>query len=194
MAAVWMDPGHGFPDVGALTGDHDAEADSNLAMGLILKPLLLAAGHSVMLSREADVGLSLYERVDMAWRWGADLFISLHADAASRPGPCGPHAIHSIHDTKWDRGKRLAFLLTQALPEVTGRAAWRQPWCRRSLVTPWLDYYGILRYAHAKRIHAAVILERGFVTNPEDARLLFDDEYLKLQAKGIVLAVKRYGL
>ena len=198
MAAVFLDPGHGGNDAGGVAGDGNREADGNLRLAVILAPMLLAAGHSVRLSREKDVAISSYERVKMAWQWGADLLLSLHIDSAGNPGPYGHHVIHSIKDAPGERGHRLGLLLVQGIADATGRppfARYGGPvWTRRSPILPWLDYYSIIRYAIARGIEAPVIIERGFMTNPDDRKLLFDDEYLVMQAGGIVMAVERYGI
>ncbi|MDP2859953.1 MAG: N-acetylmuramoyl-L-alanine amidase [Bacillota bacterium] len=198
MAAVFLDPGHGGTEPGAVTADGKREADGNLRLALILAPMLLAAGHSVRLSREEDVMLSLSERVKRAWEWGTDLLISLHIDGAGSPAPSGHHVIHSITDKRGERGDRLAWLLVRGIADATGRPPFARSggpvWTRRSLVLPWLDYHSVIRHAIQRGIEAPVIVERGFVSNPDDARLLFDDEYLIMQAGGIVMAVDQYEI
>ncbi len=198
MAAVFLDPGHGGSDPGGTAENGRRESESNLWLALILAPMLVAAGHSVRLSREDDVALSTYERVKMAWEWGTDLLLSLQIDSAGNPGPNGHHVIHSIKDQPGERGHKLGLLLVQGIADATGRppfARYGGPvWTRRNLILPWLDYYAVIRYAIARGIEAPVILERGFLSNPDDRGLLFDEEYLVMQAGGIVTAVERYGI
>ncbi|MHA6324130.1 N-acetylmuramoyl-L-alanine amidase [Roseivivax sp. CAU 1753] len=78
---VVLDPGHGGIDPGA---EHSGatEADLMLVFARELKEVLLrAGGFEVTLTRDADVFVSLEARVAAAHDAGADLFISLHADA-----------------------------------------------------------------------------------------------------------------
>lgn len=81
MAKIFIDPGHGLHDPGAL-GKYSTEKENVLKVGLRLKALLEAAGHEVKMSRSTDVFVSLSERARMANAWGADYFISLHNNAA----------------------------------------------------------------------------------------------------------------
>lgn len=82
MSKVFIDPGHGAHDPGAV-GKRSQEKDNVLKVGLRLKQLLEAAGHTVKMSRSTDVFLSLGERAQLANAWGADYFVSLHNNAAT---------------------------------------------------------------------------------------------------------------
>lgn len=82
MAKIFIDPGHGAHDPGAV-GKHSKEKDNVLKVGLRLKALLESAGHTVKMSRSTDVFIGLSERARMANNWGADYFISLHNNSAT---------------------------------------------------------------------------------------------------------------
>lgn len=78
---VVLDPGHGGIDPGA---EHEGarEADLMLLFAREVKETLLrAGGFEVVLTREADVFVPLEERLTIARGAGADVFLSLHADA-----------------------------------------------------------------------------------------------------------------
>jgi N-acetylmuramoyl-L-alanine amidase len=78
---VMIDPGHGGIDPGALNGEY-SEAQLMLVMARELQETLRrAGGFEVMLTRDADVFVSLEGRVALAHQAGADVFLSLHADA-----------------------------------------------------------------------------------------------------------------
>ena len=78
---VMIDPGHGGIDPGAET-EVISEADLMLTFARELREVLLrAGGFEVVLSRDADVFVSLEGRVAAAHAAGADVFVSLHADA-----------------------------------------------------------------------------------------------------------------
>jgi N-acetylmuramoyl-L-alanine amidase len=78
---VVLDPGHGGIDPGA-ERDGQREADLMLTFGRELKELLLRDGRfQVVMTREEDVFVPLETRTSIAREAGADLFLSLHADA-----------------------------------------------------------------------------------------------------------------
>lgn len=78
---VAIDPGHGGVDPGAMAGDL-VEADLVLSAARRLKEALLRTGRfDVVLTREEDVFVSLESRLTLARAAGADVFLSLHADA-----------------------------------------------------------------------------------------------------------------
>ncbi|WDR03437.1 N-acetylmuramoyl-L-alanine amidase [Devosia algicola] len=78
---VVIDPGHGGIDGGAESADGVKEKDIVLAFALKLQELLMASGRfDVALTREDDTYLKLEDRVALARRNKADLFISIHAD------------------------------------------------------------------------------------------------------------------
>ena len=83
---IVIDPGHGGKDPGAIAVTGDEEADIVLSASLKLKSLIEQdARYVVKLTRETDVYVEHEDRVSMARDWGADLFISVHADAAGKP-------------------------------------------------------------------------------------------------------------
>lgn len=81
MAKIFIDPGHGGRDPGAI-GSNSRESDNVLKVAKRLKTLLESYGHTVRLSRSTDKYLTLSERARMANDWGAEYFISLHNNAA----------------------------------------------------------------------------------------------------------------
>ncbi len=77
---VVLDPGHGGVDPGAQT-DGLKEADLMLTFARELREVLIRAGHDVLMTRTDDSFVSLPARVSIARAAGADVFLSLHADA-----------------------------------------------------------------------------------------------------------------
>ena len=79
---VVVDPGHGGIDTGAHGGGGVLEKDVTLAFGKTLDKLLEATGrYRVILTRDDDSYISLGDRVDIARRNNADLFVSIHANS-----------------------------------------------------------------------------------------------------------------
>ena len=82
VARFVIDPGHGGYDPGAMT-DGVSEADVVLDVAMRLERLLAnQPGVEVVLTRRANVYVPLEERTAMANRAGADLFLSIHANAS----------------------------------------------------------------------------------------------------------------
>ncbi|MEM6626903.1 MAG: N-acetylmuramoyl-L-alanine amidase, partial [Pseudomonadota bacterium] len=87
---IVIDPGHGGKDPGAKGVRGALEKDVNLAAAKALADALRRTGrYEVALTRGTDIFLELQERVEKARDFEADLFISLHADAGSKPATRG---------------------------------------------------------------------------------------------------------
>jgi len=98
---VMIDPGHGGIDPGAEAGGIN-EADLMLTFARELRDVLLrAGGYEVVLSRDADVFVSLEARVALAHETDADVFLSLHADALDE-GIARGAAIYTLADEASD--------------------------------------------------------------------------------------------
>jgi len=86
LPLVMLDPGHGGKDPGAIGVSGTYEKHVAIAAALDLQRRLLASGrYRALLSREDDVFIPLEDRVAIAQRHGAALFVSIHADALSDP-------------------------------------------------------------------------------------------------------------
>ncbi|MGX1306544.1 N-acetylmuramoyl-L-alanine amidase [Amorphus suaedae] len=80
---VVIDPGHGGVDPGAVGKGGVFEKDVVLSFARKLRDDLMASGEvDVRLTRDDDRFLSLRQRVEVARGYGADLFVSIHADSA----------------------------------------------------------------------------------------------------------------
>ncbi|MGR3965712.1 N-acetylmuramoyl-L-alanine amidase [Pseudomonas sp. 910_23] len=82
---VVVDPGHGGKDPGAVGSKGQREKDVVLSIAqLLAKRLKREKGFAVKLVRNDDFFVPLRKRVDIARKYKADMFISVHADAAPR--------------------------------------------------------------------------------------------------------------
>ncbi len=87
---IVIDPGHGGRDPGALAIVGGKESEIVLKTALKLKAMIEQdPRYVVKLTRETDIYVEHEDRVTMARNWGADLFISVHADAAGAPTVAG---------------------------------------------------------------------------------------------------------
>ena len=79
---VVLDPGHGGKDPGAIGPRHVSEKNVVLAIALKLKRMIdMQPGMRAVLTRNGDYYVGLRERLNIARRYNADVFISIHADA-----------------------------------------------------------------------------------------------------------------
>ncbi|HEY0290287.1 MAG TPA: N-acetylmuramoyl-L-alanine amidase [Pseudomonas sp.] len=82
---VVVDAGHGGKDPGAIGSKGEREKDVVLSIAqLLAKRLKREKGFDVRLVRNDDFFVPLRKRVDIAHKYNADMFISVHADAAPR--------------------------------------------------------------------------------------------------------------
>ena len=99
---VVIDAGHGGHDPGASGQEGEREKDLTLMLARSLRDALVASGRvRVALTRDTDRFLVLEERADIARRLNADLFLSVHADAASVPEAHGA-TIYTLSDKASD--------------------------------------------------------------------------------------------
>ncbi len=100
---VVLDAGHGGVDPGAIGVNGVREKDITLAVVRQLADRLKSSGHyRVALTRSRDVFIPLRERVAIARRQGADLFISIHADSAES-GSAQGSTIYTLSERASDR-------------------------------------------------------------------------------------------
>ena len=111
---VVLDPGHGGIDPGAVRNGY-TEAELMLGFARELRDIMRRTGDiEVVMTRDADVFVPLPTRVTLARAAGADLFISLHADAIAE-GRAQGATVYTLADEASD-------LATAALAEQHDRA------------------------------------------------------------------------
>lgn len=84
MAKIFIDPGHGGTDPGAV-GNGLQERNVNLQIALRVRDILLNEYDNVT-SRTGDQTVSLGQRTNAANSWGADYFLSIHINAGGGTG------------------------------------------------------------------------------------------------------------
>jgi N-acetylmuramoyl-L-alanine amidase len=193
---VVIDAGHGGKDVGA-QGAGGFEKDINLAAALTLADQLNRGGrYKVVLTRATDVYIPLESRVRIAQRAGADLFISLHSDSAPETTLKGA-SVYTLSDKASSRATRFVsrddwFMkasltgdqgVRDILFDLTQRATRnRSAVFAQTLVASIEGKAPMLRRSHRDAGFMvllapdvpAVLLEMGFVNNPEDEARLRD--------------------
>lgn len=151
---ITIDPGHSGPyEPGACSGNL-TEAEIVLSIGLSLAALLTAAGHDVALTRCTDIeddGLSF--RAAVANEQPADLFVSIHVNAAENPAAHGTEVYYYPGSTK---GAYLADCIRKEIVAFAGTVD------RGTKAAN----FQVLRQTNAP----AVLVECGFITNDSDRR------------------------
>lgn len=193
---IVIDPGHGGHDPGA-RGQLGLEKDVNLAAAQALKARLEGSGrYKVVMTREADVYIPLADRVRIAQRASADLFISLHSDSGPSAQLRGA-SVYTLSDKASARAARFVthddwFMkasltgdrgVSDILLDLTQRATRnRSAAFAETLVDHIEGHAPLLRRSHRDAGFEvllapdvpAVLLEMGFVSNPEDEAMLRD--------------------
>ncbi len=182
---IFIDQGHNpvNPNAGA-EGNGYREQDITFEIGRRLASILNANGFETRLSRATpetqlgnSVSTSLAARVDGANSWGADYFVSLHTNASVNPQASGTEVlVYSRSSPAFE----LARSVLEQLRLSTGLRS-------RGVVTrPGL-------YVLRKTAMPAILVEMGFITNPEDASLMVNSPELFAQgiADGIIDYVRR---
>lgn len=179
---IYIDQGHNprNPNAGA-EGNGYREQDLVFAIGRELAEILREEGYETRLSRptaETQLGnsnaTSLAARVNEANYWGADYFLSLHANASENAAASGTEALVYRQDST---AAALANSILRYLTRATG--------LRDRGVTVRPNLY-VLRRTRMP----AVLLELGFITNPDDARLMAENP--GLFALGIAQGITAY--
>ena len=99
---IIIDPGHGGKDPGTSYQGKLNEKDIVLNFSKVLKEKLINDGYRVFLTREIDKFIKLNDRVEFARKKGADLFISIHADASKKDNVRG-FSVYTLSEKKMDK-------------------------------------------------------------------------------------------
>lgn len=99
---IVLDPGHGGHDPGAIGYSGVYEKNITLAMAKEMKKILEKEGYKVHLTRSTDIFIPLRERVKIARRHNADLFLSIHADSTLNRNAKGL-SVYTLSENASDR-------------------------------------------------------------------------------------------
>ncbi|MFM8662010.1 MAG: N-acetylmuramoyl-L-alanine amidase [Cyanobium sp.] len=173
---VVIDPGHGGPDPGAVGIGGLRETDVVLDVALQLAQLLQNRGVQVLLTRTSEVDVDLPPRVSLANRSGADLFVSLHANALSmaRPDVNGVETFY--FDGAGNAGYSLAASLQARMMAVSSGSPNRGVKAGR---------FFVIRRA----VMPAALVEMGFVTGDIDAPRLGNATFRRSMALALAAGI-----
>lgn len=185
---VAIDPGHGGIDPGKVGVNDVYEKKINLEISLLLREILEQNDCRVILTRETDMGLyqetdsnkkmsDLSKRCEIINESGADAVISIHQNSFSQESSKGAQV---FYQSSSEEGKRLAEVMQKqmisSLDEENRRVAKANN-----------DYYML---KNTQKV--MVIVECGFLSNPEEAQKLTESTYQRQVAWAIALGTLQY--
>ncbi len=218
---VVVDAGHGGRDPGAIGASGLEEKAVTLAVARALAERLRAGGEvEVVLTRDDDTGLALAERLAIAAAHEADLFVSLHADSLPRHPRVRGASVYTLSaeasDPQAARKARkenaadarleviatapdetVRTILTSLMRSSTGR---RSTTLAQRVAADLAEVAPLLPRAHRsanfvvlRSLHTpSVLVELGYLSNPEDAAALADPDHRRALAGALFRAVTAY--
>jgi N-acetylmuramoyl-L-alanine amidase len=221
LLTVAIDPGHGGEDPGAIGGSGTYEKHVALDIAKKLRAKIDAQPNMrSMMTRDADFFVPLNVRVQKARRVGADLFVSIHADAFTTPEASGSSVFAlsehgaSSAAARWMANKENSSdqigginiksadaSVNRALFDMSTTAQIRDSMRYGNFV---LQEVGEVNKLHKGSVEQAgfavlkapdipsILVETAFISNPDEERRLNDDAYRDRMATAIMNGIKRY--
>ncbi len=219
LRRIVVDAGHGGKDPGAVGPTGVLEKDVTLKLAKELsKELASQIGCEVILTRSHDVYLPLEERTAIANKVGADLFISLHANANKSRTAYGIETYY-LNFSKNDKAAAVAArengtslkqvsdlelilfdLMANAKINESSRLAAE---IQKSLVYRISKKYSNVRdlgvrqgpfYVLLGATMPSVLIETAFISHPREEKRLVSSAYQKSAAQAIASAIKEYAV
>jgi N-acetylmuramoyl-L-alanine amidase len=192
---IVVDPGHGGFDPGATGITGLREKDFNISLGWKLHALLEAAGARVIMTRTADTPCPTAEelarvpsaervRFDLNCRTvvpdttGADLFVSIHANANPSRSARGTETYWSADNLNHPQSRVLAGLLQQEMVKVLGIPD-------RGVMEA---MFYVIKFTDAP----AALVEVAYLSNAQDEALLKQDAVRQQVAESLVRGMARF--
>jgi len=221
LLTVAIDPGHGGEDPGAIGSSGTYEKHIALDIAKKLRAKIDAQPNMrAMMTRDADFFVPLNVRVQKARRVGADLFVSIHADAFTTPEAKGSSVFAlsehgaSSAAARWMANKENSSdqigginiksadaSVNRALFDMSTTAQIRDSMRYGNFV---LNEIGGINKLHKGSVEQAgfavlkapdipsILVETAFISNPDEERRLNDDAYREKMADAIMTGIKRY--
>lgn len=161
------------------------EYELTLAVSLYLKDELLARGYEVIMTREThDIDISNVERAIIANDAKAAAFIRVHADSSDSASAKGVMTIcqtpKNPYNAEWyEESAELSKLVLEEVVAATG-AKKRRVWETDTMTG--INWTTV----------PTTILEMGFMSNPEEDKLMATEEYRRKIAVGVANAIDKY--
>jgi len=216
---VVIDPGHGGKDPGATGLRGTREKDVNLAAALELARVLKERGDfEVLLTRDEDVFLPLSARSELANEKNADLFVSLHCNAAGSKHENG-FEVYSVSETASDPAAEALAAKENAALEYEGKNAQDETakmillaMTKTEMLNESAAFSALSAKAIGKRVdiaargakqaafyvlrgtHApAILVEMAFVSHAKDEAKLSSRRFRRTMAEGVASGIADYA-
>ncbi len=218
---VVVDPGHGGHDPGAVGRGRTREKSVALAVGKLLAERINAQpGMRAILTRSGDYYVEHRERMELARREKADLFVSVHADAVDDPRPRGASVyVLSLKGASDEAARRLAErenaaalvggvsladkdqVLASVLLDLSQNAALGASLEVGERVINELARLGPV---HRRQVQQAgllvlkspdvpsILVETAFISNPDEERKLRNESHQRRLADAIMAGITNY--
>lgn len=174
---IAIDAGHGGNELGAIGCLNNKEKDVNLDISALLKSKLEANGAKVIMTRENDSDVGLNERVKIANANDAQIFVSIHnnalPDSAAHLKSTGSETYYF-----YPQSRELAKSVVDSLSKETGfknNGAKAQS-------------FAVVRNTNCP----AILVEVGYIINPEDNAKLVDKDFQNKIADAILHGLENY--
>jgi N-acetylmuramoyl-L-alanine amidase len=218
---IIIDPGHGGVDPGTAGPDGIKEKNVTLAAARALKKALEETGrYHVMMTRDKDVYLRLYERVAFARQHKGDLFISLHADSIDQRS-IGGASIYTLSEKASDaETEKLAMRENRAdliagvdlshqdddvaniLVDLAMRDTMNQSRFFANMVAGDMQSHAIRTLERTNRSAGfavlkdpdvpSILVEMGFLSNRREAQTLIQPAFQRRLAQSLVASINSY--
>jgi N-acetylmuramoyl-L-alanine amidase len=188
---IVIDAGHGKPDEGAESSRGTTEAETNLKIALKLQNLLEQSGCSVILTRSDENAIydidsktlrqkkisDIHNRVKIGNESSADIFVSIHLNKIPQQQYDG---WQTFYNSKNAEGQKLAVSIQKNLNDAIQKENKR--------VAKSIENIYIVKHVEIP----TTIVECGFLSNPDEEKLLLEDEYQNKLAWGIYNGIIDY--
>ena len=172
---IVLDAGHGGIDPGAMAGGYNEKDINFTILNTYAKEYFDKSDIKVYYTRLTDTKIDLYDRADFASEVEADMFISLHMNAASSTSANGTAVYYSTLNTSMNSGRLssqiMASTLVKNLVSLLGT---------KNNGTPTANFV-VIRETQVP----AVLIELAFLTNKNDRNIITDKNWQKKTAKTI---------
>lgn len=188
---IVIDAGHGKPDEGAQSNSGTTEAETNLKIAIKLQNLLEQSGSSVILTRSDENAIydldaktlkqkkisDIHNRVKIGNESSADIFVSIHLNKIPQQQYDGWQTFYNAESAE---GQKLAVSIQNNLNDAIQK--------ENNRVAKTIDNVYIIKHVEIP----TTIVECGFLSNPDEEKLLLEDEYQNRLAWGIYNGIIDY--
>lgn len=179
---VLIDAGHGGTDRGTRSKSPFCEEKRLcLQTARLVRKYLDQLGYHVVMTRNTDAFVPLPRRVEIGSQSSSSVFVSIHYNSARSPLAQGVEVFFFDSKENTSRAHSSKNLAEAVLPSIIRRTGFSSRGVKKG------NYY-VLRESSMP----AIIVEGGFISNPQECALLKSLDYQEKIAKGIADGIDRY--